>query len=77
MMVTPFQTPTLVKRRLTPPKAASAALIAVGGIPRCRATAIAASAFETLWSPVIGSVTPSIARPSAFSATSNRAPPSS
>ena len=66
-----------MNRRFTPPKAASAALIAVGGTPRWRATAIAASAFETLWSPVIGSVTPSIIRPSAFSATSNRAPPSS
>ena len=75
MMVTPFQTPTLVKRRFTPPNAASAALIAVGGTPRCRATAIAASAFETLWSPVIGSVTPSIVRFSAFSTTSNTAPP--
>ena len=64
MMVTPFTSPTLVKRRLTPPKLASASRISSVFMPRWRATATAASAFETLWSPGIGRVQPSIMLPS-------------
>ncbi len=75
MMVTPPTSPTLVKRRLTPPKPASAARISSFFMPRWRATATAASALETLWSPGIGRVQPSITWPSACSAMSKCATP--
>jgi hypothetical protein len=49
MMRTPSTSPTLVKRRLTPRSGQRLADLGVAFfMPRCRATATAASAFETL-----------------------------
>ena len=75
MIVTPSTSPTFVKRRLTPLKEASASRISAAFMPRCRATATAASAFDTLWSPGIGRVQPSIIMPSCWSAMSKWATP--
>jgi len=60
MIATPFTSATLVKRRLTPAKAAKASRISSFFMPRWRATATAESAFETLCWPGIGRVQPSI-----------------
>ena len=54
--VTPFHSPVRVKRRLTPPKLASALRIASSLMPSSCATAIAAVALSALWRPGIGSV---------------------
>ena len=56
MMVTPFHSPARVKRRLTPPKPASALRIASSGIFSSCATATAEVALSALWRPGIGSV---------------------
>jgi hypothetical protein len=62
MMVTPFTSPIRVKRRPTPPKPARAWRISSSDIPRCSATATAASALEMLWLPGMGNVRLSIFR---------------
>ena len=59
-MAAPFHSPTLVKRRLTPAKLASALRIVASLTPSSRATVMAASAFCTLCSPGIGRRMPSM-----------------
>ena len=54
MIVTPSTSPTLVKRRLTPPKLAKPRWITSSAMPISAATPIAASAFWTLCRPGIG-----------------------
>jgi hypothetical protein len=56
MMVTPFHSPVRVKRRFTPPKAASALRIMASSIFSACATATAAVALSALWRPGIGSL---------------------
>ena len=52
---TPFHSPVRVKRRFTPPKAASALRICSSPTPSSRATAMAAVALSALCRPGIGS----------------------
>jgi hypothetical protein len=61
-MVTPFHTPTRVKRRRTPSNCASASRMLMSGMPSSFATAMAASEFCTLCSPGIGNVRPASVR---------------
>ncbi len=52
---TPSTTATVSRRCSTPVKAAAARRIAAGSMPKWRAVATAARAFETLWRPGIAS----------------------
>src|SRR5215218_5452736 len=56
MTVTPFHSPVLVKRRLTPPKPAIALRIASSDTPSSRATAIAERNLELRSAPHRGQV---------------------
>ena len=57
-MTAPSTSPTRVKRRLTPSNGRSRSMIVASSMPSSIATAIAASAFWTLWRPGIGRYDP-------------------
>ncbi len=59
-MAAPFQSPTRVKRRFTPPKPRSASRIVSIGTPSSIATAMAAVALSALWWPGMGMTTSSM-----------------
>src|SRR3974377_1291497 len=66
MIRTPWATPVVVNRRLTPPNPARPLAMSCAETPSSRATAIAASAFIQLWCPAMGRVAPPAAdRPAA------------